>query len=213
MDAPLDRTKAEQFLGQVVSDVGTALLGALSFIGDRLELFRTLADAGPVTIEALATRTGFSARYLREWLNAMTAAGYVLYRPESGHYVLPPEHATVLAQFGTLGSGNHFLEVCIDERDTVWIVLHSGSRGIGNQLATQHIETAKTLAKQWFLPLEDPDLAYLVQGTPEFTAYIDDMRWSQAYALATLWQAHYRTTWTESLFQSPATREFPNLSA
>src|SRR5213594_3718155 len=50
-------------------EVGTALLGALSFIGDRLELFRTLADAGPVTIEALATRTGFSARYLREWLN------------------------------------------------------------------------------------------------------------------------------------------------
>jgi tRNA-splicing ligase RtcB len=94
------------------------------------------------------------------------------------------QHSTVLAQFGTLGSGNHFLEVCLDERDVVWIVLHSGSRGIGNQLATQHIDTAKKLAKQWFLPLEDPDLAYLVQGTPEFTAYIDDMRWSQAYALA-----------------------------
>ena len=93
-------------------------------------------------------------------------------------------HATVLAQFGTLGSGNHFLEVCLDERDVVWVVLHSGSRGIGNQLASQHIDTAKKLAAQWFLPLEDPDLAYLVQGTPEFTAYIDDMRWSQAYALA-----------------------------
>jgi len=97
MATGLDRAKAEQFLGQVVSDVGTALLGALSFIGDRLGLFGTLADAGPLTIEALATRTGLSARYLREWLNAMTAAGYVLYRPENEQYVLPPEHATVLA--------------------------------------------------------------------------------------------------------------------
>src|SRR5262249_16962426 len=97
MATGLDRAKAEQFLEQVVSDVGTALLGALSFIGDRLGLFRTLADTGPVTIEALATRTGLSARYLREWLNAMTAAGYIPYRPESGQYVLPPEHATVVA--------------------------------------------------------------------------------------------------------------------
>jgi tRNA-splicing ligase RtcB len=92
--------------------------------------------------------------------------------------------ATVLAQFGTLGSGNHFLEVCLDERDHVWVVLHSGSRGIGNQLATEHIKTAKKLAEQWFIPLEDPDLAYLVQGTPEFGAYISDMHWAQDYALA-----------------------------
>ena len=91
---------------------------------------------------------------------------------------------TILTQFGTLGSGNHFLEVCLDERDHVWIVLHSGSRGIGNQLATEHIETAKRLARQWFIPLEDPDLAYLVQGTDEFDAYIADMHWAQDYALA-----------------------------
>jgi RNA-splicing ligase RtcB len=91
---------------------------------------------------------------------------------------------TVLRQFGTLGSGNHFLEVCLDERDRVWIVLHSGSRGIGNQLAKEHMGTAKKLAKRWFIPLEDPDLAYFVQGTPEFDAYIADMRWAQAYALA-----------------------------
>jgi RNA-splicing ligase RtcB len=96
------------------------------------------------------------------WLTAHAAPGELSQK----------QHGTVLAQFGTLGSGNHFLEVCLDERDIVWIVLHSGSRGIGNQLASQHINTAKKLAKQWFLPLEDPDLAYLVQGTPEFTAYI-----------------------------------------
>jgi len=91
---------------------------------------------------------------------------------------------TVAEQFGTLGSGNHFVEVCLDERDHVWTVLHSGSRGIGNQLASKHITTAKKLAAAWFIPLEDPDLAYFVQGTPEFTAYIRDMLWSQRYAMA-----------------------------
>jgi len=91
---------------------------------------------------------------------------------------------TVAEQFGTLGSGNHFVEVCLDERDRVWTVLHSGSRGIGNQLATRHINAAKKLAKAWFIPLEDPDLAYLVQGTPEFTAYVRDMLWAQRYAMA-----------------------------
>jgi tRNA-splicing ligase RtcB len=90
----------------------------------------------------------------------------------------------VAEQFGTLGSGNHFVEVCLDERDQVWVVLHSGSRGIGNQLATQHIEGAKGLMKQLFIDLEDPNLAYLVEDTSEFDAYIADMLWAQAYALA-----------------------------
>ncbi|SDR25579.1 RtcB family protein [Thermostaphylospora chromogena] len=87
-------------------------------------------------------------------------------------------------QFGTLGSGNHFVEVCLDERDRVWTVLHSGSRGIGNQLATMHITGAKKLMKRQGVGLEDPDLAYLVQNTPEFTAYIEDMLWAQRYAMA-----------------------------
>ena len=92
--------------------------------------------------------------------------------------------ATLSSQFGTLGSGNHFVEVCLDERDRVWVVLHSGSRGIGNQLAMGHIKVAKSLARQYRIPLEDPDLAYLVEGTPEFDAYIADMLWAQSYAAA-----------------------------
>lgn len=90
--------------------------------------------------------------------------------------------ATAEAQYGTLGSGNHFVEVCLDERDHVWVVLHSGSRGIGNQLASMHINTAKGLMKQYFIKLEDPDLAYFTQNTPEFEAYIADMLWAQNYA-------------------------------
>ena len=85
-------------------------------------------------------------------------------------------------QFGTLGSGNHFVEICLDETDTVWVVLHSGSRGIGNELAKIHIEGAKGLMKRYFIDLEDPDLAYLVEGTPEFDAYVADMTWAQDYA-------------------------------
>jgi RNA-splicing ligase RtcB len=89
-----------------------------------------------------------------------------------------------LTQFGSLGSGNHFFEVCLDEREQTWVVLHSGSRGIGNELAQGHIQLARTKAKEEALKLEDPDLAYFLQGTPEFEAYVRDMLWAQDYAMA-----------------------------
>ena len=88
------------------------------------------------------------------------------------------------SQMGTLGGGNHFVEVCLDETDTVWIVLHSGSRGIGNLLARKHIDGAKGLMEKYFIELPDPDLAYFVQGTPQFEAYMRDLLWSQEYAFA-----------------------------
>jgi len=84
-----------------------------------------------------------------------------------------------LVQFGTLGSGNHFVEVAVDERDTVWLVMHSGSRGVGNELAQRHIK----LARRQEQGLEDPDLNYFVQGTREFEEYVRDMLWSQEYAM------------------------------
>jgi RNA-splicing ligase RtcB len=92
--------------------------------------------------------------------------------------------ARAAKQFGTLGSGNHFFELCVDERSRVWVVLHSGSRGIGNKLATMHIAEARNLAKALELGLEDLDLAYFTEGTPEFDAYIADMLWAQDYARA-----------------------------
>lgn len=94
------------------------------------------------------------------------------------------EEARVLAQLGTLGSGNHFLEVDLDEADRVWVVLHSGSRGIGYALADRHIRTAKNLARAQGIRLEDPDMAYLQETTPEFDRYIADMLWAQEYAMA-----------------------------
>lgn len=86
-------------------------------------------------------------------------------------------------QLGSLGSGNHFIEVSVDELDRVWLFLHSGSRGVGNKIAMHHIQVAQRLAKQWWIDLPDPDLAYLVEGTPEFWAYIRELRWAQHFAL------------------------------
>ena len=86
-------------------------------------------------------------------------------------------------QLGSLGSGNHFIEVSLDEADRVWLFLHSGSRGVGNRLATRHIKIARQLCERWWIPLPDPDLAYLVEGTAEFWDYIRDLRWAQRFAL------------------------------
>jgi len=93
------------------------------------------------------------------------------------------QQRTSYEQFGTLGSGNHFVELCLDEADRVWTVLHSGSRGIGNQLAQGHISAAKKVAKRMDIGLEDPDLAYLLEGSPEFDHYVADLLWAQGYAL------------------------------
>jgi tRNA-splicing ligase RtcB (3'-phosphate/5'-hydroxy nucleic acid ligase) len=86
-------------------------------------------------------------------------------------------------QLGTLGSGNHFIEVTVDEDETIWLFLHSGSRGIGNSIATHHIKIAQECMKKWYINLEDDDLAYLVEGTAEFDQYIFDLNWAQHFAL------------------------------
>ena len=85
-------------------------------------------------------------------------------------------------QMGTLGGGNHFIEVCLDTENRVWIMLHSGSRGIGNQIGTIAIELAKEQAAQRGYGLPDKDLAWLEEGTAEFTQYIEAMHWAQSYA-------------------------------
>ena len=85
------------------------------------------------------------------------------------------------AQLGTLGSGNHFIEVTVDEADRVWLFLHSGSRGVGNRIASRHIAVAREVSAGVDLP--DTDLAYLTEDTDEFWTYIRELRWAQHYAL------------------------------
>jgi tRNA-splicing ligase RtcB len=86
-------------------------------------------------------------------------------------------------QLGTLGSGNHFIEVSLDEQDRVWLFLHSGSRGVGNKIAQRHIRAAQEHCARASVRLPDRDLAYLVEGTPAFDRYLAELRWAQDFAL------------------------------
>lgn len=86
-------------------------------------------------------------------------------------------------QLGSLGSGNHFIEVTVDEEGTVWLFLHSGSRGVGNRIAQHHIKVAADLCRTWWIDLPHRDLAYLAEGTDEFWAYVRELRWAQHFAL------------------------------
>jgi tRNA-splicing ligase RtcB (3'-phosphate/5'-hydroxy nucleic acid ligase) len=87
-------------------------------------------------------------------------------------------------QLGTLGGGNHFIELCLDANDAVWMFLHSGSRGVGNKIAMRHIKVAKQLCRDKGVSLPNADLAYLDEGTAEFDTYIAELRWAQQFALA-----------------------------
>jgi tRNA-splicing ligase RtcB len=83
---------------------------------------------------------------------------------------------------GTLGTGNHFVEICLDEEQRVWVMLHSGSRGIGNRIGSYFIEAAKKEMERWFIVLPDKDLAYIPQGSEMFNDYFDAVSWAQSYA-------------------------------
>lgn len=83
---------------------------------------------------------------------------------------------------GTLGTGNHFIELCLDESERVWVMLHSGSRGVGNRIGTYFIELAKQDMRRWFVDLPDADLSYLAEGTDHFDDYVEAVSWAQAYA-------------------------------
>jgi tRNA-splicing ligase RtcB len=86
-------------------------------------------------------------------------------------------------QLGTLGGGNHFIEICVDEEDTVWATLHSGSRGIGNKIGNWYIEAAKDIMRKYFIELTDLDLAYIPEHEALFSEYIRDVAWAQHFAL------------------------------
>jgi tRNA-splicing ligase RtcB len=83
---------------------------------------------------------------------------------------------------GTLGTGNHFIELCLDGDEQVWVMLHSGSRGVGNRIGSYFIELAREDMRRWFINLPDQDLAYLPEGTEQFDDYVHAVHWAQEYA-------------------------------
>lgn len=108
--------------------------------------------------------------------------------PLAGQFdVLKEKHRVLkntnnLNHLGTLGTGNHFIEVCLDENDSVWIMLHSGSRGVGNRIGTHFIELAKKDMERWHIQLPDSDLAYLPEGSEHFEQYVEAVEWAQNFA-------------------------------
>lgn len=86
------------------------------------------------------------------------------------------------SQLGSLGGGNHFIELCLDTEFNVWVMLHSGSRNVGKVVAERHMDKAKALMKAMFIKLPDPELAYFGQALPEFAEYMADLEWCQSYA-------------------------------
>jgi tRNA-splicing ligase RtcB len=92
------------------------------------------------------------------------------------------DHRRIWRQLGSLGGGNHFIEICLDESQRVWVILHSGSRNVGNTIGTVAITTARKLAEQQHMHLPDRDLAWLSEGTAAFDEYVAGLTWAQDYA-------------------------------
>ncbi|HYR41321.1 MAG TPA: RtcB family protein [Methylomirabilota bacterium] len=92
-------------------------------------------------------------------------------------------HSNHQTHLGTLGTGNHFIEVCLDEGERVWFLLHSGSRGVGNKIGSYFIELAKKDMRKWMINLPDEDLAYLPEGTDHFKEYVEAVEWAQSFAM------------------------------
>jgi tRNA-splicing ligase RtcB (3'-phosphate/5'-hydroxy nucleic acid ligase) len=92
------------------------------------------------------------------------------------------ERVNHVTHLGTLGTGNHFIELCLDTEGRVWVMLHSGSRGVGNAIGTYFIELAKQDMRKWFINLPDQDLAYFPEGTEHFDDYVEAVEWAQDFA-------------------------------
>jgi tRNA-splicing ligase RtcB (3'-phosphate/5'-hydroxy nucleic acid ligase) len=92
------------------------------------------------------------------------------------------ERVNHVTHLGTLGTGNHFIELCLDTEGAVWVMLHSGSRGVGNAIGSFFIELAKQDMRKWFINLPDEDLAYFPEGTDHFDDYVEAVEWAQDFA-------------------------------
>lgn len=112
------------------------------------------------------------------------AAADFINRPQTYYFAGEKNVDKAWEQLGTLGGGNHFIELCLDLDDRVWVMLHSGSRGVGNIIGRRYIELAKEEMRKWHIydTLPDGDLSYLVENTDLFDEYIECMLWAQDYA-------------------------------
>jgi tRNA-splicing ligase RtcB (3'-phosphate/5'-hydroxy nucleic acid ligase) len=163
-------------LGCGMSAVQTTLTA--SQLPDSLSAIRSLIESKvPV---GRAQHDDVDGETLRTWGNELEARYRRIIHNHAA--IQQAESKRALRQLGTLGGGNHFVELCLDENDTVWVMLHSGSRGIGNRIGTHFIELAKRDMERDQVQLPDRDLAYLTEGSTVFDEYVDAVEWAQDYA-------------------------------
>lgn len=115
-------------------------------------------------------------------LDAYAEVGPGLVKIAEKHEKIVRAAQTAPYHMGTLGTGNHFIEICLDESGCVWVMLHSGSRGIGNKIGSYFIEKAKEEMRRWFINLPDENLAYLSEGSTHFSEYMEAVSWAQGFA-------------------------------
>jgi SAM-dependent methyltransferase len=143
----LNWDKVKKFSAQVSNDIGGAMLGAMSYIGDRLGIFKSLAAAGPVTSVELAEKTGLSERYLREWLAAMTAAEYITYDSAAKRYSMAPENAMILAREESPFFMGGFIQGIIPNLSVTPKVMEAFKTGAGVQQSQYPPETFESMER------------------------------------------------------------------
>lgn len=205
--AQAERTASMPFIHPHLALMPDAHLGKGATVGSVIPTLGAIIPAAvgvDIGCGMMAVRTRFTADDLpadRQALHAAISAAIPLSAGRYNEAVLPSaeprvaeleqldgiDQAQAIApnwrlQLGTLGSGNHFIEVSLDEDERVWLFLHSGSRGVGNKLANKHIKIAQEQCRTRWITLPDPDLAYLVEGDPEFGAYLSALQWAQRFA-------------------------------
>lgn len=188
-------------IGSVVPTLGAVIPAAVGVdIGCGMMAVRTSIEASQLPDNLVAVRSaieravphGRSARNRGgrdkgAWSNAPDDV-LNAWAPLAAQFELLQEKHPVLKKtnninhLGTLGTGNHFIELCLDEHGSVWLMLHSGSRGVGNRIGTHFIEKAKKDMERWHIQLPDSDLAYLPEGTEHFDQYVEAVEWAQNFA-------------------------------
>lgn len=188
-------------IGSVVPTLGAVIPAAVGVdIGCGMMAVRTSIKASQLPDNLAAVRSaieravphGRSARHRGSrdkgaWSNAPDDV-LKAWAPLAAQFDLLQEKHPVLKKtnninhLGTLGTGNHFIELCLDEHGSVWLMLHSGSRGVGNRIGTHFIEMAKKDMERWHIHLPDSDLAYLPEGTEHFDQYVEAVEWAQNFA-------------------------------
>jgi tRNA-splicing ligase RtcB len=188
-------------VGSVIPTIGAIIPAAVGVdIGCGMAAIRTNLQASDLPENLSALRSGIEAAVphgrtdnggrndIGAWKGDLPASVEVAWSALKDDYdAIVSVHSRALhtraaGHLGTLGTGNHFIELCLDEADRLWVMLHSGSRGVGNRIGTLFVELAKKEMRRWFVNLPDEDLAYLPEGSDYFGAYIRAVGWAQRYA-------------------------------